>query len=84
MAKVTAERLERVADSVFNGSISGSHMARVLGIPRSTLHIYMRKRGLEVSTARKLAAALDREATKLREVARELRDEINDVTTEAA
>jgi len=40
----------------------------------------MRKRGLEVPTARKLAAALDREATKLREVARELRDEINETT----
>ncbi len=78
MAKITAERLEGVADFVFNGSISGSHLARVVGIPRSTLHIYMRKRGLEVSVARKLAAALDREATKLREVARELRDEIND------
>jgi hypothetical protein len=37
----------------------------------------MRKRGLEVPTARKLAAALDREATRLREAARELRDEIN-------
>lgn len=78
MAKVTAERLEGVADSVFNGSISGSHLARAVGIPRSTLHIYMRKRGLTLTVARRLAAALDREATKLREAARDLRDAIND------
>ena len=79
MAKIPAVRLERVADFVFNQR--GSHLARAVGIPRSTLHIYMRKRGLEVPTARKLAAALDREATKLREVARELRDEINATST---
>ncbi len=78
MAKITAERLSRVADFVFGGVISGSHLARVVGVPRSTLHIYMRKRGLTVPVARRLAAALDREATKMREAARELRDEIND------
>ncbi len=78
MTKIPAVRLERVADFVFNQR--GSHIARALGIPRSTLHIYMRKRGLEVQTARKLAATLDREATKLREAARGLRDEINAVT----
>lgn len=76
MSKISAERLERVADFVFNQR--GSQLARAVGIPRSTLHIYMRKRGLEVPVARKLAAALDREATKLREAARELRNEIND------
>ena len=78
MRKISAERLERVADFVFNGSLNGSHIARALNIPRSTLHIYMRQRGITVPVARKLAAALDREATNLRTIARELRDEINE------
>jgi hypothetical protein len=78
MAKIPAERLAGVADFIAEGSISGSHLARAVGMPRSTFHIYMNERGLEVPVARKLAAALDREATKLREVARQLRDEIND------
>jgi hypothetical protein len=75
--KISVDRLSPVADYLFGGAVSGSKMAQKIGLSRSALCRYMRERGLEQSHALSLAAALDREATELREAARDLRAAID-------
>jgi len=77
MAKISVVRLGSVADCLFAGTVSGSKIAKKIGLSRSALWRYVRERGLETSRAQALAAALDREATELREAARDLRDAID-------
>ena len=77
MAKISVGRLSSVADCIFGGTVSGSKLAKKIGLSRSALWRYVRERGLEPSRAQALAAALDREATELREAARDLRAAID-------
>jgi len=73
MAKISVGRLSGVANYLFGGTVSGSKLAKKIGLSRFALWRYMRERGLEQSHALSLAAVLDREATGLREAARDLR-----------
>ena len=77
MTKISVGRLESVASCVFGGTVSGSKIAKKIGLSRYALWRYIRERGLEKSHAQALAAALDREATELREAARDLRSAID-------
>lgn len=75
MSKIEVDRLSRVADYLLEqgGTISATQIAKEINVTLPALWKNLRVRGIESSRARELASALDREATKLRDAARDLR-----------